>query len=72
MTSTGNLNEQFDLEVRAAGRPKAVWECSGDIVNRHSGKSLARVYGNGRTSAAAELEVLREAERWLLRGMTVR
>jgi hypothetical protein len=70
--STRILNEQFDLSVRPADRLHGAWESSGDIIDRHSGKALGRVYGKGRTSAAAEEEVGREAERWLVTRAWVR
>lgn len=72
MPSTSILNEQFDLSVRPADRLHGVWESCGDIIDRHSGKPHGRVYGQGRTSAAAEEEVEREAARWLLRRVAVR
>jgi hypothetical protein len=62
------LNAELDLRIRPADRSFGYWESCGDIVERQSGKSIARVYGRGRTGAAAEQEVGREAERWLLRN----
>jgi len=61
------LNERFDLRIRSADRVRGQWESCGDIVERHSGKALGRVYGRGSSSAAAEQELQLEAERWLLK-----
>lgn len=68
MAVTRILNAEFDVRIRPADRLHSYWESCGDIVQRVNGKSLARLYGRGRTSAAAEEEVAREADRWLLRG----
>lgn len=58
------LNERFDLSIRAADWRQGLWESSGDIIDRHKDRPVARVYGRGRTSVAAEQEAQREAERW--------
>jgi len=67
-----DLNETFDLNVRPADRLHGAWESCGDIVDRRSGKAYARVYGIGRTGAAAEQEVELEAERWLRRNPAIK
>lgn len=66
------LNKEFDLKIREGERARGGWETSGDIIDHDSGKPLGRVYGWGRTNAAAQQEVTREAERWLLRDRRVR
>jgi hypothetical protein len=66
------LNEHLDLSIRAADRHRTAWESCGDIIERASGKTIARVYGRGRSSALAEQEVEREAQRWALRNIVVR
>jgi hypothetical protein len=66
------LNAHFDVSIRPAERLGSNWESCGDIVERVSGKLRARVYGSGPTSAAAELEAEREAERWVYRNPVVR
>jgi len=63
--TTRILNGQFDLNVRAPDRLRGAWECCGDIVDRERNRPIARVYGKGRTSAVAEEDVVREAERWI-------
>ena len=72
MPQTRILDGELDLRIRAADRLDGYWEASGDIVERHSGKSIGRVYGRGRTNEAAGEEVSREAERWVLRGVKIR
>ena len=72
MANTRILDEQFDLAIRAAERLGRTWECCGDIVDRHSGKPLGRVYGRAATKAGAEEEVVREAARWVKRGVMAR
>jgi hypothetical protein len=66
------LNEQFGLSVRPADRLQGFWQSSGDIVDRHIDKPIRRIYGIGRTRAAAEEEVEREAVRWLQSGTLTR
>jgi len=61
------LNDRFDLVVRDAERLHGYWEGCGDIVDRDAKRTVGRVYGHGRSGASAEQEVVREAERWLLR-----
>ena len=59
------LNDVFDLSIRAADWRQGLWESSGDIIDRHKDRPVARVYGRGRSAASAEKEVEREAERWV-------
>jgi hypothetical protein len=66
--STRILNDIFDLVTRPAERLPRIWEASGDIIERSSKKPVARLYGRGNSSSAAEEEVQREAERWLING----
>jgi hypothetical protein len=72
VSSTRILDGELDLRIRPADRLYFAWEACGDIIVRHSGKPIGRVYGRGSTSAEAEEEVSREAERWLLRDRRVR
>ena len=67
MPRTCLLDSQFDLIIRAPERLHGHWSACGDIKKRESEQTVGRVYGSGRTGADAQQEVVREAERWLLR-----
>ena len=64
-----NVTEHFDVLIRAPDRLRGAWEASGDIIDLKTGKSIARVYGVGRTSAGAAEEVDQEAHRWIHRNI---
>lgn len=67
MSDTRFLNGHYDLRIRVTDRAGSTWECCGEIIDRHSGRPNARVYGRGRTKLAAEEEAELEAQLWVRR-----
>jgi hypothetical protein len=72
MPSTRFLSPEYDLAGRPADRRGSALQACGDIIERTSGKSIGRVYGHGGSRTSAEGDVVREAERWLVKWGSAR
>ena len=67
MSSISILNGQCDLKMRDADHLVGGWECCADIIDRHSGAAIGRVYGRGASRLGAERDASLEADSWIRR-----